>query len=372
MRLFPLAARLAALTVFAAGALPAQQSDVRIFSRADDGARAVLGLSTGSGGERDTLGLLVTSITSGGPAERAGLEEGNRIAAINGTNLRLSAADAGESDMQGLVSRRLTRELAKVRPGDQVELRVWQNGQYRTVRARTVAADSLPGRRPVVSLSREERTRDRERRQRERDDRAALGLDLQPTGNRRDTLGVLITRVTEGSPAERAGLVEGDRVASVNGVDVRVSRDDAGDDWVSNAKSSRFSRELQRAKPGDVLELRVYSGGQYKTVRVTAARAGDVYKDGRNTFFFRNAFMDGDLFVPPVPPVPPVAPLPPAAPRGVSGDFEFHVPAIDVHVDGAAIRRSVDDAMRNAEAALRSSGQMLHSVRVTRGGVYRI
>jgi hypothetical protein len=32
-----------------------------------------------------------------------------------------------------------------------VELRVWQNGQFQTVRVRTVAADSLPGRRTLVA-----------------------------------------------------------------------------------------------------------------------------------------------------------------------------------------------------------------------------
>src|SRR5688500_17744564 len=49
----------------------------------DDEDRAVLGIGTSSGGERDTLGLLITSVTSGGPAEAAGLEEGNRILAVN-------------------------------------------------------------------------------------------------------------------------------------------------------------------------------------------------------------------------------------------------------------------------------------------------
>jgi predicted metalloprotease with PDZ domain len=336
MRLFSLAARAAALTVLAAGTLPAQDNSdrprgetprpaprVSVWRAGDDdgirllgpldqerqGSRAVLGVSTSSGGVRDTLGLLITSITAGGPADRAGLEEGNRIAAINGTNLRLSSVDAGESDMQGMVSRRLTRELGKVKPGDQVELRVWQNGQYRTMRVRTIAADSLPGRRvSMAGLSREARDREREARAREREDRAVLGLDLQPTGSRRDTLGVLITRVADGSPAERAGLVEGDRVAAVNGVDLRVSRDDAGDGWASNAKSNRFSREMQRVKAGDAVELRVYSNGQYKTVRVNAARAGDVYKDGRNTMFFRNAFFDGELVVPPMPRCPPPRP----------------------------------------------------------------
>ena len=383
MRLIALTVRAAALTTLAAGVLPAQDrtpdrdredadrdrrrvtvwspgdDDVRVFSAGDDapGRRAVLGISTSSSGERDTLGLLVTGVTAGGPAERARIEEGNRIAAINGTNLRLAPADAGEPDMQGMAARRLTRELAKVRPGSEVELRVWQGGRFQTVRVRTVAADSLPGRRVAVrGRTREERERARAELARERYARPVLGLELQATGSRRDTLGVLVTRVSEGGPAERAGLVEGDRVAAVNGVDLRVSRDDAGDSWVSNAKSSRFSREMRRARVGEPVELRVYSNGQYKTVRVSPARAGDVYKETRTGFFSRSAFLDADVMMPPppIPPVPPVAPMAPMLP-----DFE-------VRIDRGEIGARVDDAMRRAFDRMELRGPAL------RGRVYRM
>src|SRR5438477_376039 len=62
--------------------------------RFDVAPRAALGINTSSTGTlRDTLGLLVSSIVRGGPAEKAGLEEGNRIASINGVNLRSTKAD---------------------------------------------------------------------------------------------------------------------------------------------------------------------------------------------------------------------------------------------------------------------------------------
>ena len=104
--------------------------DVRFFMRGNEfGAKSMIGVSTSSTGERDTLGLLVTSVTPNGPAEKAGIVEGNRIAAINGVNLRLAAADAGQDDMQGITARHLTRELGKVEPGTEVELRVYADGQ---------------------------------------------------------------------------------------------------------------------------------------------------------------------------------------------------------------------------------------------------
>src|SRR5688572_11919667 len=134
---------------FAALAEPATAQDraererararVMVRSFGGDEDRPVIGVTTSSSGERDTLGLLVVSVTPGGPADKAGIEEGNRIAAVNGTNLRLAAVDAGERDMQGMTTRRLVRELGKVEPGAEVELRVWQNGSYRNVKVKTIA-----------------------------------------------------------------------------------------------------------------------------------------------------------------------------------------------------------------------------------------
>src|SRR5688572_22114192 len=254
MQISPCLAGIIAVSL-TAGALDAQtrRGDDRPAGRAfswssEDDDRPMLGISTSSGSERDTLGLLITSVTPGSPAEKAGLEEGNRIAAINGVNLRLAPADAGESDMEGIASRRLTRELSKVKAGEEAELRVYAGGQYKTVKATPIAAEDMPGRRTRVSRS-------------DLEDRAVLGLSLGSSGSRRDTLGVMIMRVTMDGPAEKAGLIEGDRVAAINGIDLRVDREDVGDGMISSAKANRFRRELAKLKPGDEAELRVYSGG---------------------------------------------------------------------------------------------------------------
>ena len=299
-----------AVVALPAGAQSARSKDkgdsetIVYRSSSDDDERAMLGVSTSSAGERDTLGLFISAVTPGGPAEKAGIEEGHRIAAINGVSLRLSSADAGEDDMQGIMSRRLTREMRKIKAGDEVNLRVYADGRFRDVKVKTVAAEDMPNRRVRVSRS-------------DMEDRPVLGLSVHSTGSRRDTLGIMVQSVAEEGPAEKAGIFEGDRIAAINGVDLRVSREDAGDDWVGNARSNRFSRELRKVKVGDDVELRVYSNGQFRTVRVKAARAGDVYKEeGRRMGFF---FGDGDFqgfgALAPMPPMPPMAPMPPAPPR---------------------------------------------------------
>jgi len=301
----------------------------------NDEERAALGIGTSSGGERDTLGVLITSVTPGGPAEQAGLEEGNRIAAINGVRLSLSSADAGEPDMRGILTRRLTRELGKVKPGDNVELRVYDDGQFRTVRVKTVAVADLPGRRRV--------------READLDERPVLGLGLGSSGSKRDTIGLFVSSVMEAGPAEKAGIYEGDRIAAINGVDVRVRAEDAGDTQIASARIQRFRREISKAKPGDNVELRVWSDGAYKNVRVTLGKASD-FKGTRRGMSF---FFDGDhsfsfprIEMPPMPPMPPM-PM-------IHGEFD---------VDHEVIDEAAREATRAARAVATTARAMAAEAR---------
>lgn len=239
-----------------------------------DPDRPMIGVSTRSSGKRDTLGLLVESVTRDGPAEKAGIEEGDRLVAVNSVNLRLSPADAGEPDMEGIANRRLIRELAKQKAGDEVELRVYRDGNTRTVRVKTVTANELNRETFVLSGSRFSRLSG---------DRAVLGISLGGNGSRRDTLGVLVVGVADDSPAAKGGIDEGDRLAAINGVDLRVASEDAGDWQAASARINRLNREMEKVKAGDAVELRFYSAGQVKTVRVEAVKASEIQGE---SFFF--------------------------------------------------------------------------------------
>ena len=104
---------------------------------ADPDPRTLLGIEVSmSGTGRDTLGLLVSSVVSGSPADEAGLQERERIAEVNGMSLRVSREDVGRSEAQDLVYRRLARELGALRPGDAVSMRVYGSTRVRTVTIR--------------------------------------------------------------------------------------------------------------------------------------------------------------------------------------------------------------------------------------------
>ncbi len=106
-----------------------------------------------SGTERDTLGLLVSAVTPGGPADRASIDPGNRLAEVNDVSLRIDQADVGRRQAQDAALRRLAHELRAVQPGDSVTLRVFAGGRFRTVTiqtARTVEPRSEPTPRPAT------------------------------------------------------------------------------------------------------------------------------------------------------------------------------------------------------------------------------
>jgi S1-C subfamily serine protease len=307
--------------------------------------RAVLGVTLAAAGLGDTAGVRIDEVDPNGPASKAGITAGSVLTAINGVSLRVSADDAADPQLGGLGQRRLQRTLANAAPGDEVTLRVRDGSQERTVTVKTVSAADLSGRaaRGVGTLrgaAEEAATR------------SALGLAIGATGTARDTLGLFVSSVTRDGPAEKAGIIEGDRIASINGVDVRVPREDIDDMPSGMARANRFTRELRKLTPGDKATLRVWGGGRWREVTVATVKASELPSRGGFQFWSRDGqvYIGGSVDVAPMmeefrlnldrmrrelqveadsirvrvaprvrmligdPPVPPVPPVPPAAP----------------------------------------------------------
>ena len=138
----------AASVAAAAGAVVAQDS-----RGSDPDPGAILGMSLSvSGSERDTLGLLISNIARGGPADEAGVDEGNRLAAINGVSLRVDHESVGQRDSGDGIFRRLARELAELRNGDEVSLRIFGGGRFRTVTLHPVVPTAARASTRAVSI----------------------------------------------------------------------------------------------------------------------------------------------------------------------------------------------------------------------------
>ncbi|HEX5527416.1 MAG TPA: trypsin-like peptidase domain-containing protein [Solirubrobacterales bacterium] len=82
--------------------------------------------------------------------------------------------------------------------------------------------------------------------------------------------GVLIQTVVNGSPADKAGLKGGHTTATIGGTEVRL-----GGDIITEADGKKvttmeeLAERIGESKPGDELELTVFSGGEEKTVHAT-------------------------------------------------------------------------------------------------------
>jgi predicted metalloprotease with PDZ domain len=258
-------------------------------------ARSAIGVRLG---EADTSGLRVLEVVADGPAARAGLTTDDRVVAVDGTPLRLAPMDDDDPLLAAVPARRLERAVGRLAPGSTVRLTVARGRAQRTVSVTTAAPAQVAGmsdapregdvrtfrfdggppapERLAEAEARMRMLRDSMRERAER--RPALGLSVQPTGTARDTLGLFVGAVTSGGPAERAGIVEGDRIAAINGTDVRVPRDEADDAPAGRARAARFTRELQKARPGDEVALRVWRDGQWRSVTVRAGRASEVFR----------------------------------------------------------------------------------------------
>ena len=66
--------------------------------------------------------------------------------------------------------------------------------------------------------------------------------------------GAIISDLVPGGPSSRAGLTPGDVVVSINGVNVRTS--------------SELTREVAKARPGDILRLDVIREGKHRNVEI--------------------------------------------------------------------------------------------------------
>ena len=259
------------------------------------GDRAVVGVLLGEATEE---GIRIDEVTPGGPADRAGLRAGDYIVGIEDVELRLQRGDADDPYLRDAAARRLTRALERLRAGDEVTLRVDAQGRSRTVELRTVRADELEPARatapsramppsraiPRAAPRAESRVLPRSESRTPARDRATLGLSITSTGTARDTLGAFVASVVPDGPAERAGIVEGARIISIEGVELRAERAtrrdrDGRETTVTRARTERLEEALRDRRPGDEVTLRVYQDGEYRTVRVRTGSAADVYRD---------------------------------------------------------------------------------------------
>ncbi len=154
-------------------------------------------------GLKEGRGALVSDVTPGGPAEKAGIKRGDIIIEFNGREIQEMPE--------------LPRVVAATPPGTDVRLQILRNGEEKTIKTRV---GELPediargGRGSVKEVERK------------------LGLivqDINPRIAKRFGIeeegGVIITSVERGSVADEAGLRSGDLILEINKREIRDLND---------------------------------------------------------------------------------------------------------------------------------------------------
>ena len=187
-------------------------------------------------------GALVAAVEPNSPAAKAGLQPGDVIESVNGTTIHNP--------------RDLAVQIAGIVPGDKAALSIYRNGQGKDISAQVAELKSK-----VASNG---------QAQQPSEHHGGVGLALAPlTPNLRDQLsvpdgtdGAVVAQVMPNSPADQAGLQQGDVVLGVNSSTVG-----------SPDQAAQAIREAIKSN-GNALALRILRNGQPLFVAVTPKTAG--------------------------------------------------------------------------------------------------
>jgi serine protease Do len=181
----------------------------------------------------NTKGALVQSVVARGPAAKAGVEAGDVIVSLNGKAVE-SASE-------------LTRSVALVPPGGSVSVALLRKGERKQISFKVAQRPEDEG---VAARGEGEGSDGGDKA----DKSLKLGVSLAPLtpalarelGLQSGEDGVVVTDVTDGGPAQRAGLRRGDVILEVNRQRVK--------------KPDDVSSSVKKMKEGQMALLRIRRG----------------------------------------------------------------------------------------------------------------
>ena len=158
----------------------------------------------GNFGLKDVRGVIVNSVTPNSPAERAGLKQGDVIRSFNGVTVN----DGNE----------LRNRVAQTAPNSEAAIGISRNGSEQTVNVKL--GEFQP---KEVAAANEKNNPSAESAP------GKLGLSLQPITPQiaqqyklKESSGLIVADVQAGSPADEAGIQQGDVILQVNRQDVKT------------------------------------------------------------------------------------------------------------------------------------------------------
>lgn len=176
----------------------------------------------------DLNGALVEEVIPESPAELAGLRHGDVVRSVDGQPIE--------------DSKMLQQIIAHKKPGQSVQLNVLRSGEPMEIVVELVKFPVKLAETPVVPK------------------KSVLGLSVEelPAEMAQSVQGVIVSKVEPGSPADRAGISEGDIILEVNMNDV--------------GNIGQFNQVVNQLKPGQWISFYIRRGDStvYRAVKIPA------------------------------------------------------------------------------------------------------
>jgi serine protease Do len=213
-------------------------------------------------GLEQAKGFLVTGVNEGSPADKAGIRGGDKVANINGREIRLGGDIVLKIDNQEVrkIEDMLTYLERHQQVGDTVQLTILRDGKPQAV---NITLTARPESNQLQAAQEEEQ-------------RPSLGISganvtpaIAKAMNLTQTTGFLVVDIIAEGPADKAGIRGGYVVANINGTEIELGGDVILriDNKTVNTIDDIHSY-LDTKKVGDRIQLTILRDGQIENVSV--------------------------------------------------------------------------------------------------------
>ena len=220
-------------------------------------------------------GFLVIGVNEGSPADRAGIQGGDRVANINGREIQLGGDIIVGIDNQTVrqIDDILTYLERETQVGDTVQINVIREGIPQTI---DITLAPRPG------------TSQPQQRISEQPSLGISGTDLTPVIARAMNLtqdtGFLVVDVIAGGPADKAGIRGGYVLADINGTEIEIGGDVIiGIDNTTVSSIDDILSYLDTKNVGDTVQLNVLRNGERQTIDVNLLPASTFERERLQT-----------------------------------------------------------------------------------------
>ena len=214
-------------------------------------------------GLEEARGFLVTDVTANSPADKSGIRGGYKISDIHGKQIPLGGDVIQAIDNKTIrkIEDMLTYLEREKNVGDAINLTIFRDGKPAEINL-TLAARPDSGQQALL----------------QKEQRPSLGIsgtNITPGIAKAMNLtqireGFLVLDIIAGGPADKAGIRGGDKIASINGTEIRL-----GGDVITKIDNQTVRKlddmldYLRTKEVGDVSHLQVLRDGKIMNIAIT-------------------------------------------------------------------------------------------------------